>query len=427
MRTTFKNIIEEKAMGISDVINLKEISGKINVLLLSHKDDEIDIFISPGTPTMQVAWYLAHESLGLNTKLFQLRRAEHSKDGIPEKVVVEMEKSSYTSALIIKQDNQNTIPDYKGKLILGSLKKVYQKADKIASADNVGVLILGDTGTGKEFLAKYIHENSIRSKKPFIPLNCSAMGDSLIESRMFGYAKGAHNTAFIDQKGLFEEADGGTIFLDEIGDISPYIQQVLLRVLQEKEVQRIGEAKIRKVDIRIIAATNRDLHTLCTENKFRWDLYYRLAVSVLKIPSFKDYTESDKEDMFSYLWKKGLKKINTNEPKLSKEVKRRIFEYSFPGNIREMENIIDGLLAEAEHEIQLSDLPERMLEKNSEQSLKLIDVRNNHIKKVYEMFDKNGRKASRILGISYNNLKSKLEDDNTKKQFRVSKKSGRPY
>ena len=145
----------------------------------------------------------------------------------------------------------------------------------MAQTDDVTVLILGESGTGKENLAKYIHKNSIRKEKPYITVNCSAFNDQLLESRLFGYKKGAFTGADKDTIGLFEMADEGTIFLDEIGYISPYMQQSLLRVLQEKEIMPLC-GKPKKVDVRIIAATNQNLVKLCEEKHFRWDLYYRL-------------------------------------------------------------------------------------------------------------------------------------------------------
>lgn len=410
LRNTFKqHIIEEKAMAILDVISLPEISGKINPLLLSLREHEVDIFISPGTPTMQVAWYLANESLGINTTLFQLRKPEHSKTGRIEQEFVITEKSSYTSALIIKQEIIGTLPDYKHKLIPDILKPIYAKAKKIAAADHISVLITGESGTGKEFLAEEIHEQSPRKKNRFVKINCSALSDELLESRLFGYVKGAFTGATENMEGLFHEADGGTIFLDEIGDISPYLQQSLLRAIPKGEILRVGSRVVETLNVRVITATNKNLPEMCSKSKFREDLYYRIAVSELRLPSLREYSPKEKEEMFLYLWNKSKNKFNLKNIKLSTEIKKRIFEYSFPGNIREMENIIDGIIAESEGDVRREHLPERMLKPRIDHSLKLKDIEEKHIRLVYEMCGQNMTRAAKVLGVSYNKVKSKIK------------------
>jgi len=409
LRNTFKqHVIEEKGMAISDVISIEEITGKINPLLLGLREYEIDIFISPGTPTMQVAWYLANESLGINTNLFQLRKPEHSKTGKVEQEYVRTEKSSYTSSLIIKQETIDLLPDYKNKLIVDLLKPIYGKAKKIAAADHISVLITGESGTGKEFLAEEIHEQSPRKKNKFIKVNCSALNDELLESRLFGYVKGAFTGATEHMKGLFHEADGGTIFLDEIGDVSPYLQQSLLRAIPKGEILRVGSREVEKVDVRVITATNKNIYELCMNNKFRDDLYYRISVSELHLPSLKEYSFKEKELMFNYLWHKSKTKFNPLNTKLSAEIKRQILDYSFPGNIREMENIIDGIIAESGGEVKTEHLPKRISKPRIEYSLKLKDVEQNHIRMVYEMCEYNMTRTAKILGISYNKVKSKI-------------------
>ena len=177
-------------------------------------------------------------------------------------------------------------------IITDTLRPIYDNAFKVAQADNVTVLITGETGTGKEHLANYIHHNSPRKSKVFIPINCSAFSDNLLESRLFGYKKGAFTDAKEDTKGIFEIANGGSVFLDEIGDISPYMQQSLLRVIQQKEITPIGGTP-RTVDVRIITATNKILSTECSEGRFRWDLYYRLSTVEVKLPALLERGEKE--------------------------------------------------------------------------------------------------------------------------------------
>lgn len=408
LRRTYGHEIREQYMNLNDVIDLKEIKAKAEKLLLEHRKDEIEIFVSPGTPTMQVAWYFTHLELGLNTKLFQTRPGKFTKTKLPEKIYVDFERSSITSSLIIKEELTNKPADSK-LLITNSVKPVYDMAEKVAAADNVTVLILGETGTGKEGLAKFIHENSPRANGPFIAMNCSAMGDSLLESRLFGYVKGAFTDAKEGKDGYFSNANGGTIFLDEIGDISPYMQQSLLRVLQEKEITRIGESKAKKIDVRIIAATNKNLLQMCKENSFRFDLYYRLSVVDLILPTLRERGTKEIEKIFEFILNKKRKEFNKPEPLFSREIKKQLFNYSYPGNIRELENLIERLYAIVEGEVTERNLPKIFKELSLENSLKLIDVENKHIRKVFEMCNKNGQETCRLLGISYNTLKSKIK------------------
>lgn len=407
LRKNYSHQIEERFMNVTDVINLSEIQGKIDKLLLEHRKDEVEIFISPGTPTMQVAWYFAYLELGLNTKLFQIRQAKHTHDKKPEQIYVHLKRSAVTTGLIIKEELTNTKTDTK-LLITPSIEPVYAMAEKIAATDNVTVLILGETGTGKEGLARFIHERSSRSTGLFIALNCSAMGESLLESRLFGYSKGSHNMAVKDKPGLFEDASGGTVFLDEIGDISPYMQQSLLRVLQEKEVSRIGESKERKIDVRIIAATNKNLLQLCKDGKYRFDLYYRLSVVELTLPTLAERGKIEIEQIFNFILEKKKKEFNRSAPLFSKEIKERLFCYSFPGNIRELENLIERMYAISDGEVTDNMIPPQFLAAENMDSLKLDDVIVAHIKRVYEMHNRNIAKTSRIIGKSPNTVKKKL-------------------
>ena len=170
------------------------------------------------------------------------------------------------------------------------MKPVVEAVEKVADTDAT-VLLMGETGTGKEVVAQAIHQLSRRSAGPFVAVNCAALSETLLQSELFGHEKGAFTGATELKKGLFELGDGGTIFLDEIGELSPFIQVKLLRVLQEREIERVGESRKRKIDIRIITATNRDLYDLVTRGQFREDLYYRLAVVTLKVPPLRERRE----------------------------------------------------------------------------------------------------------------------------------------
>jgi two-component system, NtrC family, response regulator HydG len=408
---TYKHKIEHYALGIDDVINVSEIYGKVNALLVSLREHELDIFVSPGTPAMQVAWYLAHETLALKTRLFQVRKREDTKTKVDhEWVEIILNRSLIPNTLLFNEERkrkpQDSIPSK--QLITKSVKPIYDLAKKVAMADSATVLILGETGTGKEGLARYIHDHSPRAKGPFITVNCASIGESLLESRLFGYAKGSHNTAQKDTPGLFEDANHGTIFLDEIGDIAPYMQQSLLRVLQEREVCRVGESKPRKLNIRVITATNQNLPKLCDEGKFRWDLYYRITVVDLTLPSLRERGVKEMEELFDFLLAKNAKDHKRPEILVSDSVRKKIFNHQFPGNIRELENFIERLYAMVENEVTEMDIPKSFGVTPSTQSLKLDDVIAEHVKKVYEMCGRNVTRVAGVLGISNNTVKKNL-------------------
>jgi transcriptional regulator with PAS, ATPase and Fis domain len=286
---------------------------------------------------------------------------------------------------------------------------VYENAEKVAQTDEVSVLILGDSGTGKENLAKYIHKNSIRKDKPYITVNCSAFNDQLLESRLFGYKKGAFTGAEKDTSGLFEEANEGTIFLDEIGDISPYMQQSLLRVLQEKEIMPVG-GKSHKIDVRVIAATNQYLVKLCQEGKFRWDLYYRLSVVELDIPSLVQRGKDDIKVMIDFFLtqkKKQLKK--PTKLTIDKAAMDILLNYTYPGNIRELENIISRLYVFNDEKIGLDVLPKRLFQSPMNKPMNWEHVEKEHIISVLKHFKENKRQTALAIGWAINTLNSKME------------------
>jgi transcriptional regulator with PAS, ATPase and Fis domain len=411
LRRVYKHTIIEEALDIdrADVISLPVISRKINALLQKYRHEEIDIFISPGTPAMQVAWYLAHLSLGLNTTLFQTVKAADSKTGKEEKITITIEQTNYISSLLIKDSLHDQDIDIGDTIIVGALTGIYARASKIALAD-VSVLITGDTGTGKELLARHIHASSSRSKERFVAVNCGALGDQLLESRLFGYEKGAFTGAVKRTDGLFHEANYGTIFLDEIGDISPHMQQSLLRVLSNKEIMRVGSTKAERINVRVICATNKDVYGMSMDGAFRDDLYYRLATSEIRLPSLKEYGLKDKERIFSYLWHYARREFKVKvEPKIPSRIKKLIMEYSYPGNIREMQNMIYGIWAEAEGEVHESHLPERLLKPRPGNSLKLEDIVAAHVKRVYTLCKGNIKRTATILGISENTVRTRLD------------------
>jgi transcriptional regulator with PAS, ATPase and Fis domain len=403
--------IEVRYLNISDPIDHQEIQSKVSPILAEFKDDKIDIFVSPGTGSMQLVWYLSHMHLGLQTTLYQTREAKFSKQkdkDKPELVKIALEQSALPVTAMYHQEEvrRNTGDNY---FLTPAIEKVYDSAAKVAQVDAVSVLILGASGTGKENLAKFIHKNSARKDKPYIAINCSAFSDSLLESRLFGYKKGAFTGADKDSTGLFEQAHEGIIFLDEIGDISAYMQQSLLRVLQEKEIMPLG-GKAKKVDVRVIAATNQNLPKLCEEGKFRWDLYYRLSVVELDLPTLHARGKSDLKLLMDHFI--TAKKKELHRPKklvFDKSALEIMLNYSYPGNVRELENIISRLYVFNEERITLDVLPKRLKQAPENQPMNMDFVEKQHILKVLHHYNGNITQTAKAIGWVVNTLKAKMK------------------
>ncbi len=287
----------------------------------------------------------------------------------------------------------------------GVMQEVLRTTHKLAQSE-ANVLIMGESGTGKEIIARAIHYNSRRKDKPLVTVNCPSVPGNLLESELFGHVRGAFTGAIKDRKGKFEEADGGTIFLDEIGDLQLDLQAKLLRVLQEQEFSRLGESKVIKVDVRVIAATNRDLFQLVQEGKFREDLYYRLSVVPIVLPPLRKRVED-----IPYLVDFFLQRYAPDKKiRLSDDVYPALMSYHWPGNIRELENLTERLLALASGDIiTLDDLPGYIVkpientmpaaEKTSGESYSLEEIEKNAIIQALEKANGNQTQAARLLQI----------------------------
>ncbi len=300
------------------------------------------------------------------------------------------------------------------------MQEIFELSRTIAKS-NSNILILGESGTGKELLARAIHNESLRAAGPFIPVSCVALTETLLESELFGHEKGAFTDAIAQKKGKFELADGGTIFLDEIGDISPKLQLSLLRVLQEKEFTRVGGTRPIKVDVRIIAATNRDLKKAVEEGKFRDDLYYRLNVISIEIPPLRER----KEDI-PVLVRHFIEKFNIEMGKkierISEEALDILMKYDWPGNVRELENVIErAMVITKDNFIKAEELhlsPQVMKEKDTstpleEKTLKAIERQ--HILRILDENNWNIQKSAEVLGIDRVTLYNKIKKYNLKR------------
>ncbi len=240
-----------------------------------------------------------------------------------------------------------------------AVKRIHELTAKVACCQST-VLILGESGTGKELVAKLIHRRSDRADRPFVPVNCGAIPADLLESELFGHEKGAFTNAIVTRIGRFELADGGTMLLDEIGEMPPMLQVKLLRVLQERAFERVGGTKTINVDVRIIAATNQNLEAAVKEGRFREDLFYRLNVIPLEIPPLRDRAE-DIPLLCRFFIDKYSRRFGKNSINISGEAFRLFASYTWPGNVRELENTIERLLVLVDSDIVTpSDLPEKM-------------------------------------------------------------------
>jgi two-component system response regulator HydG len=293
----------------------------------------------------------------------------------------------------------------------GGIVRLLAGIDKAASI-NANVLIRGESGTGKELVARATHYGSERSAAPFVPVNCSAIPDSLLESELFGHVKGAFTGARESRAGFFQIADGGTVFLDEIGDASLSMQGKLLRVLQNKEINLVGSSRMRKVDTRIIAATHKDLVSMVKQGLFREDLYYRLVVIELCVPPLRE-RQADILLLARHFLAKFAKELDRPIPALSDGVLETFRHYSWPGNVRELENLIQRLLVIVDKgTIEVPDLPGPMrfhVPQRHEPLGTLAQVETEHIRRVLAAAAGNKTLAAEILGIDRKTLREKVK------------------
>jgi two-component system, NtrC family, response regulator HydG len=308
------------------------------------------------------------------------------------------------------------------------MEEIFQKIKKVAPSEST-VLITGESGTGKELVACAVHEQSRRKEGPFIRVNCGALAETLLESELFGYEKGAFTGATRRKLGRFELADKGTIFLDEIGEVSPALQLKLLRVLQEREFDRVGGEETVSVDVRVIAATNHELEDLVRAGKFREDLYYRLHIVPIHLPPLRERLE-DIEPLCRHLLTKLAHRTGKKNATISQEAMEALKHYPWPGNVRELENVLEQAMVFAETEtLQAKDFPIRLcnpaasnspLRQDANGSLRvslsdrtltdvLDEVERVLILQAYEQAGKVKTETARLLGIKTSALYYKLE------------------
>lgn len=311
--------------------------------------------------------------------------------------------------------------EFKFSSLIGTsrrMRDVLAVAGQVARRDST-VLITGESGTGKELLAKAIHQNSLRAGKPFIAVNCGALPETLVESELFGHTKGAFTGAAGDRAGKFEAANEGTIFLDEIGELPLNMQVKILRVLQEREVDKIGSSHPVKVNVRIIAATNRDLKTQVEDGNLRGDLYYRLSVITIELPPLRERRE-DISALVAHFLKRFSERYNTGRLSLADDAMETLIKYDWPGNIRELENVVERVSVLATgSQIVISDLPVEVRSGRSriasiglklpDEGISLEEIEKEILVQALEKHHGNQTRAARYLNISRKTLIYRME------------------
>ncbi|QEM69553.1 sigma-54-dependent Fis family transcriptional regulator [Geobacter sp. FeAm09] len=333
--------------------------------------------------------------------------------GILDKVLERKELLKENSAL--KDELGKSAPS--GYLVYTSdaFRKVHEMAVQVAQSD-ANVVILGESGTGKELIAGLIHSVSPRKEQRFLSINCATLSDTLLESQLFGHVRGAFTGAVTHQKGLLEEANNGTLFLDEVGDMSPAIQAKLLRVLQEGDYIPVGETKARSVDIRFLAATNKDLEEEVRQKRFREDLFFRLNVISIHLPPLRERAE-DIEPLARYFLHRISQRMKKEFVNFTPEALLLMQSYSWPGNIRELENAIEraailarGTVISAENLPVWKSPPPAIDQRGEEQLLPLDVVEREHILHVFQKTGCNKSRTAKILNIARRTLDRKLEE-----------------
>ena len=314
----------------------------------------------------------------------------------------------------LEQENQRLTTEVRQEQSLvgegARMKEIFQFLARVAPTEST-VLLEGESGTGKELAARALHRNSHRGNKPFVAINCAAIPESLLESDLFGHERGAFTGAAVQKKGRLEVADGGVVFLDEIGELAPALQVKLLRVLQEREFERVGGTHTIKVDIRLIAATNRDLNEAVRTGEFRQDLYYRLAVVRLTMPPLREHRE-DIPMLTRHFVQKYAKRSKVKPKAVSREAMAALVNYEWPGNVRELENAIErALVMGSSDAVLLEDLPESLLEQESPAEMhegkyhaSLKELKKQLILDAVEQTGGNYVEAAAILGVHPNYL-----------------------
>jgi DNA-binding NtrC family response regulator len=352
--------------------------------------------------------------------------ASGAVDYVSKPMDVEEIRATVRRALDRRAEAQAELPEAGEEIggVVGrtpAMVEVYKTIARVAPGMST-VLITGESGTGKELVARAIHQHGPRRKKPFVAVDCASLTETLLESELFGHVRGAFTGAVADAPGLFAEADGGTMFLDEIGDVTPAVQSRLLRVLQEHEIRPVGGTEWRKVDVRVIAATNRDLATAVEHGRFREDLYYRLKVVTIHLPPLRERRE-DVPLLVDFLVRRAAAQCGKEVTGVSESALALLTAYRWPGNIRELGHVLERSVALAQHEVLVAeDLPDELRaprpmvvngsglpgEQPGDRPT-LSELKRRYIQRVLEESHGNVSRAANVLGVDRRSLYRMLQ------------------
>ncbi len=370
--------------------------GMDGIEFVKTLDGRYEVIIMTGNATLQ----RAIESIQMGVKDFLLKPFDID-------TLVEAIKRSHTVQKVVKK-KKTSEPKSDGFIgesdVIAKVKKIATKAAKT----DASVMLLGESGVGKEVFARFVHESSPRAKKPFVAINMAAIPEHLIESELFGFVKGAFTDAHADKAGKFEMADGGTIFLDEIGEMPFHLQAKLLRVLQEREVVRLGTAKSIKIDVRVISATNADLPQKIEDNLFREDLYYRLNTIPVAIPPLRE-RQDEILTIAEATLQDAISRYELDEKIFTEDAKQALLDYNWPGNIRELLSVVErAAILSGENEITVEDL---FLESRSKKR-DISIIEKNLIEEVLQECHYDIEAAAQMLGMTQKSVETKMKKYN---------------
>src|SRR5213594_2341423 len=391
-------------------IRMREMSGLDLLREIKRHDESIEVIVMTGYPTIASAVEALKEgAYDYLSKPLILDELRHLMARVTERRFLKGEVQSLRARL----GEELTVNELVGNSV--PMQRVKEIISKVATTDSP-VLIEGESGTGKELVAAAIHRLSGRAKGPFIPVNCSAIPEDLLESEFFGHVRGAFSGAVSDALGLFRGANEGTIFLDEIAELSPGLQVKLLRVLQEMQVRPVGATKAHPVDVRVIAATNRNLEQAMHTGTFRQDLFYRLNVIRIQLPSLRERRE-DVSSLVNHFIRRFNKRLRRDVKGISADALSALSGYDFPGNVRELENLIERAFAMGScDQITLADLPSLTARPSVAPSMAgstvptLAEVEKELILRALAVYNNDKEEAARALGISRRTIYRRLKE-----------------
>ncbi len=389
-------------------LKMPEINGSELIKFASEHYPKLPKLVVTGYPSVQDS--LAAIKSGVVDYLTKPFTKEELANAISKSIGSNV---SSTSSTTLSENTKNEKDKEYGDII-GNSEKIQDVIQIIERVKNnkATIFIKGESGTGKELVARAIHYQGKFSRAPFIAVNCGGIPENLLESELFGYTKGAFTGAEKNRDGFFQAANGGTIFLDEIGNASTAVQSRLLRVLQEKEVVKVGSQKAEKIDLRIIAATNSNLKEMIKKGSFREDLYYRLTVVEIEVAPLRERKEDIPLLTDKFLFKYGVE-FKDRFISITPEASAILQRYNWPGNIRELENVIQRSVIMCDKIVDVEHLPEILkftIEFPDTELLPLKEVEKRHIQKVLNATNNNKTKAAKILGIDRKTIRLKLED-----------------